>query len=159
MASDRGAAPNLHPDDLDENWFHCDVLHVSGYSLLRQPIAAAAARAAELARAHGARVSLDLSTWALADDAYREQVHALAPDVVFANERERAAVGELGGSWVLKHGADGIVVDGESFAAHAGEIVDPTGAGDALAAGYLVGGAELGLAAAARCCSRLGTLP
>ncbi|HEX7084169.1 MAG TPA: PfkB family carbohydrate kinase [Gaiellaceae bacterium] len=159
MASDRGASPQLHPDDLDENWFDCDVLHVSGYSLLREPIASAAARAAGLARGRGARVSLDLSTWSLADDAFRERVRELAPDVVFAGERERAAVGELAGVVVSKRGALGIVVDGVEHPARPAEVVDPTGAGDALAAGFLVGGPELGLEAAARCCGRLGTMP
>lgn len=159
MASDRGVAPQLHPGELDENWFDCDVLHVSGYSLLRQPIATAAARGAELARARGARISLDLSTWTLADDAFRQCVRALEPDIVFANERERAAVGDVSGTWVVKRGAAGIVVDGEAFPARTGEIVDPTGAGDALAAGFLVGGPQAGLEAAARCCARLGTLP
>jgi sugar/nucleoside kinase (ribokinase family) len=38
-------------------------------------------------------------------------------------------------------------------------VVDTTGAGDALAAGYLVGGAELGLEAAARCCAQPGAMP
>jgi sugar/nucleoside kinase (ribokinase family) len=36
---------------------------------------------------------------------------------------------------------------------------DPTGAGDAFAAGFLVGGVALGLQAAARCCAGLGSLP
>jgi sugar/nucleoside kinase (ribokinase family) len=39
------------------------------------------------------------------------------------------------------------------------EIVDPTGVGDALSAGFLVGGVELGLEAAARCCAKLGAMP
>jgi len=39
------------------------------------------------------------------------------------------------------------------------EIVDTTGAGDALAAGWIVGGPELALEAAARCVSRLGSMP
>jgi sugar/nucleoside kinase (ribokinase family) len=159
MASDRGASPDLHPDDLDETWFDCDVLHVSGYSLLREPIGAAAVRAAQLARGRGARVSLDLSTWSLANGAYRERVRELAPDVVFANERERAAVGDVAGTTVLKRGARGIVVDGVDHPAHAVDVVDPTGAGDALAAGFLVGGPALGLEAAARCCGRLGAMP
>ena len=34
-----------------------------------------------------------------------------------------------------------------------------TGAGDALAAGFLVGGPQLALEAAARCVGRLGALP
>jgi sugar/nucleoside kinase (ribokinase family) len=37
--------------------------------------------------------------------------------------------------------------------------VDTTGAGDALAAGFLIGGPELGLDAAARCCAKLGAMP
>ena len=39
------------------------------------------------------------------------------------------------------------------------EVVDSTGAGDALAAGYLVGGPELALEAAARCVAQLGSMP
>jgi sugar/nucleoside kinase (ribokinase family) len=38
-------------------------------------------------------------------------------------------------------------------------VVDTTGAGDALAAGMLVGGVEVGLAAAARCVAQLGAMP
>jgi sugar/nucleoside kinase (ribokinase family) len=159
MASDRGVSPDLRPDDLDETWFDCDVLHVSGYSLLREPIGAAAVRAAGLARARGARVSLDLSTWSLASGAFRDRVRELAPDVVFANERERAAVGDVAGTTVLKRGPLGIVVDGVDHPAHAVDVVDPTGAGDALAAGFLLGGPALGLEAAARCCTRLGAMP
>ena len=34
-----------------------------------------------------------------------------------------------------------------------------TGAGDALAAGFLVGGPQLALEAAARCVAKLGTMP
>ena len=50
MASDRGSAPDLAPHDLDESWFDCDVLHLSGYSLLREPISAAAIEAARSTR-------------------------------------------------------------------------------------------------------------
>ena len=63
MASDRGTATWLAPDDLDPAWLACDCLHISGYALLASPIDAAAARAGELARAAGARVSVDLSAW------------------------------------------------------------------------------------------------
>ena len=38
-------------------------------------------------------------------------------------------------------------------------VVDTTGAGDALAAGFVVGGVELALEAAARCVSKLGAMP
>lgn len=159
MASDRGAAPDLHPRELDDAWFDCDVLHLSGYSLLREPIAATAVAAARAARGYGARVSVDLATWTLVDDAFRARAREVAPDVVFANERERAAVGELDTRWVMKRGADGLRVDGCDYRAISSEVVDTTGAGDALAAGFLIGGVKLGLEAAARCCSQLGAMP
>jgi sugar/nucleoside kinase (ribokinase family) len=159
MASDRGAAPQLEPRELDEAWFDCDVLHLSGYSLLREPIAATAVVAARAARAHGALISLDLSTWTLADDAFRARVREVEPDVVFANERERAVLEDLQTRWVLKRGAGGVQVDGRDHPALAADAIDTTGAGDALAAGFLVGGIELGLEAAARCCGRLGAMP
>jgi sugar/nucleoside kinase (ribokinase family) len=37
--------------------------------------------------------------------------------------------------------------------------VDATGAGDAFAAGYLLGGVRLGLDAAARAITRMGAMP
>ncbi len=159
MASDRGGATDLDPHELDDAWFDCDVLHISGYALLVLPVADAAVRAAEIARSRGALVSVDASTYTLADEGFRERVRLLAPDLVFANERERAAVGPLDARLVLKRGADGIVVDGRAYPAHPTSVVDATGAGDALAAGFLVGGPELGLEAAARCCAKLGSMP
>jgi ribokinase len=159
MASDRGAAPQLDARELDTAWFDCDVLHLSGYSLLREPIAATAVAAVSSAREHGARISIDLSAWSLVDDAFRARVREAAPEVVFANERERAAFGDLETRWVVKRGADGVRVDGADHAAHDVAVVDTTGAGDAFAAGFLIGGVELGLDAAARCCGRLGAMP
>lgn len=159
MASDRGVSPDLEPRDLDAAWFDCDVLHLSGYALLREPIASAAVAGAAFAREHGARVAVDISTWTLVDDTFRARVRAVAPDIVFATEAERDAVAVLDARWVLKRGARGLDVDGTSYPSVAVDVVDTTGAGDALAAGFLVGGAELGLEAAARCCSQLGAMP
>ena len=159
MASDRGSAPELAVDELDPAWFDCDHLHISGYSLLRNPIALAAARSAELARANGARVSIDLSAWSLIDDPFRERVRRIGPDTVFATEPEQLGFGELATGWVVKRGARGVTVGGIEYAAHPTEVIDPTGAGDAFAAGFLVGGVDAGLDAAARCCSRLGAMP
>jgi sugar/nucleoside kinase (ribokinase family) len=54
------------------------------------------------------------------------------------------------------------VIRGDSREEHAAvptEAVDSTGAGDALAAGFLVGGIEVGLEAAARCVSQAGAMP
>jgi ribokinase len=165
MASDRGVAPELRADELDAAWFGgCDHLHVAGYSLLREPIAGAAVEAARLARSEGARVSVDLSSWSrirdLGADRFRERLELLAPDLVFANEAEWETLGGLDGTLlVLKRGARGIVADGRELPAAPTEAVDTTGAGDALAAGYLVGGPETGLQAAARCVAQLGAMP
>lgn len=159
MASDRGTAPDLEPDELEAQWFECDVLHISGYALARMPIATAADRAAEYARGYGATVSLDLSASSLVDETYRRRAVALSPDIVFATQRERDALPGIDARWVVKHGADGITVDGNEWPAADVGVVDTTGAGDALAAGFLIGGPELGLVAAGRCVSQMGSMP
>jgi ribokinase len=170
MASDRGVAPDLSPDELDESWFSdADVLHVSGYSLMRSPIDRAARRSVELARHAGARVSIDLSAWTRIRDfgaaAFRERVERLEPDVVFANEAEWEMIGgtyALARTAVVKRGRRGVKVVGDVEAelpSPAGEVVDATGAGDALAAGFLVGGPELAVETAARCVAQLGAMP
>ncbi len=166
MFPDRGVATTLRTDDVRPEWVACDHLHVSGYALLAHPVAEAAVRAVELARAAGARVSVDLSSWSTIVDAgaesFRALVESLAPDVGFANEDEdRVFGGPLPGSaWILKHGARGCSFDGdERGALQVAEVVDTTGAGDALAAGWIVGGPELALEAAARCVQRVGSMP
>jgi ribokinase len=163
MASDRGVAPELAPGELDPAWLEgCDVLHISGYALLREPIARAALRARELAPG---RVSLDLSSAAdiaaYGPKRFRGLVEQLEPDIVFANDDERVVLGGLPApEWVLKLGERGILLSsGEELAAHPAEVVDTTGAGDALAAGYLVAGPEAALDAAARCVGRMGATP
>jgi sugar/nucleoside kinase (ribokinase family) len=156
MVSDRGTGVELAAQDLDAAWFDCDVLHISGYSLLVEPMASAAEQAARLATG---TVSLDVSTYTLVDDTFRERVRRLAPALVFATEREREALGELDARWVLKRGARGLLVDGAEHAARDVDVVDTTGAGDALAAGFLVGGTPLALETAARCCAQMGAMP
>jgi len=170
MASDRGVCPDLAPEDLAPAWFEgCDWLHVAGYSLLRSPIAAASTLAARLARAGGARVSVDLSTWTGIRDAgaarFTALLRSLEPDLVLGTERELAALEgpRPAAEWVSKRGADGIVVTSEGdvreLAARRVAAIDTTGAGDAFAAGYLVGGPELALDAAARCVQTVGAMP
>jgi ribokinase len=167
MAADRASSADLRPEAVDPAWLDgCDHLFVSGYALLREPARDAALCAAEVARSEGAAVSVDLSTWsAIRDsgaDEFRRVVMGLAPDVVFANEdEERIVGGPLPGTiWILKRGASGASFDGDERSAVPVEhVVDSTGAGDALAAGWIVGGPDLALEAAARCISRLGSLP
>jgi sugar/nucleoside kinase (ribokinase family) len=160
MASDPGVAAALAPAALDPDWVRsADVLHVSGYCLLRDGAAQTAIAAARYAR----RVTLDLASAhdieLLGPERFRERVAALGPDLVFANQAERAAVGDLDVTWVIKRGAEGASFPEGSFTAVPVDAVDSTGAGDALAAGYLVGGPDLAMATAARCVGRVGAMP
>jgi len=167
MASDRGAAAELRADEIEASWLDdCDHLFVSGYALMREPARGAALGAAEIARVHGAAVGVDLSSWSDIRHAgparFREALERIAPDVVFANEDEVRVVGGPlpGPAWILKRGERGCSFDGdERPAVPVAEVVDTTGAGDALAAGWIVGGPDLALEAAARCVARLGSMP
>jgi ribokinase len=167
MASDRGTAVELRPEDIEAAWLDgCDHLFVSGYALMREPVRSAATRAVELARSNGAQVSVDLASWsAIRDsgaDSFRGFVIELEPDIVFANEDEQRIVrGPLGAvTWILKLGARGCSFDGDDREAQpVDRVVDTTGAGDALAAGYIVGGPDLALEAASRCVQELGAMP
>jgi sugar/nucleoside kinase (ribokinase family) len=175
MASDRGVSPTLAPDELEAPWLDCDVLHLSGYALLREPVSQAALLAARLARERGARVSVDVATWtelrAYGPVQFRELLDTIAPDVLFATEAEWEM---LGGAYltaptgVIKRGARGCIVVTEDarldLAPVEAQVVDTTGAGDALAAGFLLGGsleeaARRGLETAARCVARVGSMP
>ena len=166
MFPDRGVATRLEPSELRPAWLTCDHLHVSGYALLAEPVARAAVRAIDLARLAGARVSIDLSSWSAIRDAgaerFRALVESLEPDVVFANEAENEVFGGPlpGTPWILKRGARGCSFeDDDRRALVVREVVDTTGAGDALAAGWIVGGPDLALEAAARCVQRMGPMP
>lgn len=149
-----------------------DWLFVSGYALLRSPDVQRVVDTAEVARARGTRVAVDLASASMVArfgaDRFSSLCQSLAPSAVFATDAEWAtspgAFGAGGSAvLVLKHGAAGasFVIDG--IADHrppvAGPVVDVTGAGDALAAGFLVGGVELAMQAAARCVALRGAQP
>jgi len=165
MLTDRGVSVGLSPDELDESWFAgCERLHLPAYSLVVSPIREAALRAAELVQ----RVSVDLSSTAALETvgagAFRALLSELEPDLVFANEDEAELLGEIEAETVVvKRGAAGCVVRREAtedaYPARPAEVVDTTGAGDAFAAGFLLGGPEPGLEAAARCVARMGAMP
>jgi cellulose synthase/poly-beta-1,6-N-acetylglucosamine synthase-like glycosyltransferase len=120
-------------------------------------------RTVELARAAGARISVDLSSVNVIREFGAAQLAdrfvRIRPDVVFGNEAEHAELRVPSPSRIVKRGAVGATIDGRDYPAVAGDVVDTTGAGDALAAGYLVGGPQLAMEAAARCVANLGTMP
>lgn len=124
-----GIAPGDWLDGLD--W-----LYVSGYALLRAPEPAAV----------------------FATEAEWEATHP-------AGEPLPATGFGAGGRsvLVLKDGARGatFVIDGvaDRRGPVAGAVVDVTGAGDALAAGFLAGGTETAMAATARCLAGVGAQP
>ena len=167
MLSDRGTAATLRPDELDDGWLDgCDHLFVSGYALFVEPVRSAARAAVAAARERGAAVSVDLASWSGIRDSGPELVRALlgelAPDVVFANEDEKRTLGDTTGAatWIVKRGGRGCRFgDDERPALAVGHVVDTTGAGDALAAGYILGGPGLALEAAARCVRQVGAMP
>jgi ribokinase len=166
MVSDPGVTARLTAADLDDAWVRgADILHVSGYCLLRDPVAEAAIAAARLAR----RVTLDLASAndieLFGAERFLQRVRRLNPDLVFANEAERAVMPadldavDLSADWVIKRGARGATFPEGRLDPESVTVVDTTGAGDALAAGYLVGGPRLAIAAAARCVERIGAMP
>jgi ribokinase len=183
LASDPGT-----PDWLDHlrpgAWLEdVDWLFVSGYALFRAPDPARLVEVAAAAHDRGARVAVDLSSAAMIHTfgprRFRDLWQALRPDVVLANEQEWAATNVPAPartrSWaaaygaggtavlVLKQGAAGcsFVIDGVSDhrAAVPATVRDATGAGDALAAGFMLGGPELAMQAAARCVGQVGAQP
>ena len=163
FVADRRAALSLRPDHLKDEWFaRLDLVHVPAYSLMGEPIAAAARAAVAMARAtSGAAVSLDLSSIGplLAEGrrAARELVASVKPDVLFATEAEvEAFLGRNAGDGILDHAAIAVIKQGSRGArvvarGDAAEplrfdvatphvtVADSTGAGDAFSAGFIAG--------------------
>ncbi|MEU8118761.1 sugar kinase [Spirillospora sp. NPDC049024] len=155
------AGSRLHPSDVPHDLIRsARVLHVTGITAAISDTARQALdEAVETARDAGVPVSLDLNyraaLWAPAEAG--ECLHTLVKraDLVFATEREArlvapgddpaalaTALAALGPRDVLvKRGAVGVVAFCEGRLhvqpAHRVPVVDPVGAGDAFAAGYL----------------------
>jgi sugar/nucleoside kinase (ribokinase family) len=165
MLTDRGVGPSFPAAELRAEWLDgCHWLHLPAYSLVADPISGAARAAVAAAAARSARLSIDLSsTAALAGYGaarFARLLAGLAPDVVFGTEAEMAMIGDLPGpELVVKLGARGVRAGGQEHPAAPTDPVDATGAGDAFAAGYLLGGVELGLTAAARAVATMGGMP
>ena len=165
MLTDRGAGPLLQPGHLTDSWLDgCSWLHLPGYSLVSEPIRSAAIAAARAAAARSARLSIDLSSTAaivrFGARRFAGLITSLRPDLVLGTAAEVALVGELSGpETVVKLGPGGVRVGGRHYPAAATAAIDSTGAGDAFAAGYLLGGVALGLTAAGRAVATMGAMP
>ena len=159
FVTERGAALTLAPSDLPADlWAGCDALHLPAYSLFAGALAATSRAAITGARARGAAISLDCSSASLlrayGTERFAALLAELRPDVLFATREEAqplfgggdaegsaAAMRAVAAVAVVKQGADGILVAspaGDRRAAAPAPVVDATGAGDALAAAFLV---------------------
>jgi sugar/nucleoside kinase (ribokinase family) len=161
MVSDPGASALLAPEDLDAGEIAAaDVVHVTGYSWLREGPGPAARAAVGYARAGAAVVTFDpgpahlIASYdraRLAEELARSPVDVLLPNLeegaAMTGERDPRAIAlalrALAPLVVLKSGADGAwVAHGDRVdivpAAPVASVVDTTGAGDAFAAGFAV---------------------
>ena len=162
FVADRAAADQLLATDLRPAWFAADALHLPIYSLLADPLGAAARAAIGHARSAGTLVSLDLASigplLARGRRAARSLVRETAADLLFATESEaeamlgRYALDDLldyAPLAVVKRGGRGATLlaaggpsgrDRLRFEVATTEITaaDTTGAGDAFDAGFLV---------------------
>ena len=188
MITDRGAGEALDPEDLPGPLFGKGHLHLSGYTLSGGSRRETAKRALRLARASGMSVSVDPSSVPLlrAVGPGRFLEWTRGADLCFPNLEEGRALAETENpdriaerlvahypGVVLKLGAGGALyadADGEWVRVRAkpARVVDTTGAGDALSAGFLAGrlsGAppaealERGVALAAEAVGRVGARP
>jgi ribokinase len=168
MLTDRGVGAALAASAVSPDWLAgCEWLHLSGYALAQEPMRTAAVTIAREASRRSVPIAVDLASTGMIEASgvarFRELIASIAPHVTFGNEAEAALLGDGGlpgnGALIVKLGARGVRVGGRHFPAPATVAVDSTGAGDAFAAGYLVGGVELGLAAAARAVAKMGAMP
>jgi sugar/nucleoside kinase (ribokinase family) len=178
----RGGTRTLVSDPGDLAWLDdvrpgawldgADWLFLSGYALVRAPDPRRVVETAGVARAHGTRIAVDLASASMVArygaDRFSALCRSLRPSVIFANDAEWEATSAgfgAGGSTVLvlKHGEAGasFIVDGvpDDRSIDPGPLVDVTGAGDAMAAGFLVGGIDLAMTTAARCIAQRGAQP
>jgi sugar/nucleoside kinase (ribokinase family) len=151
MLTDRGSAIDL--DDVDPSWLE-DVaaIHLPAYSLVAEPISGACRLLAAAVRTRGGMLSMDASSVAELERfgpvRFLDLVGSLEPDVLFANADEATRLGlrdappRGAAAAVVKAGPDPVtllqhdhppeLVDVEPL-----ELKDTTGAGDALAGGWL----------------------
>jgi sugar/nucleoside kinase (ribokinase family) len=153
--TDRGVADQLDWASVPTDSIKAaDVLHLPAYSLLKNPMADSALRAARLAHKAGVLVSVDLASrrplLARGADAAWAKIAAVGADVLFANRDEAEAlvgprdltrIRELAPIVVIKAGAEGCRVLWRDvdmdIAARPFKASDTTGAGDGFDAGFM----------------------
>jgi len=154
----RGANVHLSPDEMEISYIqNADALHISGYSLLRDPQRKAALKALDGAKRAEVLVSFDAGVLPAmkASDFIRSTLKSI--DLLFLNELEATSlVGiknpekaasralKLGPKIVaMKLGKRGCLILTEEEEIHSPafnvKVVDTTGAGDAFDAGFLAG--------------------
>ena len=162
FVADRRAADRLRPDDVHADWFdRVELVHLPVYSLLGDPLGRAGAEAIRLGRAHGAQVSVDLSSigplLANGRRSARELITSAAPDVLFATEPEaEALLGRYAADGLLEYARIAVIKRGNRGARVVAReegveeplrfdvatphvlVTDTTGAGDAFDAGFIV---------------------
>lgn len=160
FVTDRAAALSLQPHEVPATlWDGLDMLHIPAYSLFEGALAETATEAAFQARERGVTLSIDLSSVSLlrayGPARFAALLSDLRPTVLFANLEEArpvfaAATADAAAEAmravariaIVKCGARGILVAsdaGRLVASAPAHAVDSTGAGDALAAAFLVG--------------------
>ncbi|MEO6117399.1 MAG: adenosine kinase [Pseudolysinimonas sp.] len=189
MLTERGANRALRASDLsDELLENAAVLHLTGYTLLDGPRAAGLRELIDRAHAAGVIVSLNPgSAGFIADFGPAEFVAAIeGADLIIANVHEAAllcdqtapdriaqVMGERHGLAVITQGPDNVFVAERgakpiSVPVPQARIIDPTGAGDAMSAGFLhswvadrnaVQAAQAGILVAARAVMVMGGRP
>jgi sugar/nucleoside kinase (ribokinase family) len=147
MATQRGASAGLRPNDLRKPWFRAvNLIHVPAYSLFTEPLGSATRAAIDLVREGRGLLSIDLSSVAGLKEygarRFVDDLSLLKPDLLFATAAESEILGapmeDLAKVPILKLGAEGCQVSGRRVPAPHVHEVDPTGAGDALAAAFCV---------------------
>ncbi|NTY00278.1 carbohydrate kinase family protein [Deinococcus sp. JMULE3] len=164
MLTGQGADWELLPGELPaEVLRRAGHLHLTAWSLFRDPPRAAALHAAQLARAGGATLSLDPGSFQMIQSMGREVflriLDRLPMNVLFPNDDEARAMsgrGDRGDAmdWfrtrfpdaliVMKLDEDGVLIEGPAQArvqvpATNDRAVDATGAGDAFGGAFLTG--------------------
>jgi len=152
MFPDPGANIFLTSNDVPKEWFEqAEIIHISAYSLLRKNTKNAIGEIIKIAKENGLKTSVDVaSSQPLIDNDGFNALNDLAPwDYLFANKDEAEVLGDitkiksLCKNLILKQGSKESLWIKEDFEIkdipEKVQIVDLIGAGDAFAAGFLVG--------------------